>query len=505
MRSVLNLNNVTKRYSTTVALDDVTVELRQNEVLGLIGQNGSGKSSLLKIMSGLIQPDSGEVLVSGGRGHLTSSAEASRLGIGLVHQEQSLIGSLTVAENLFLGRASNFVRAGFYRWAAMSATARHYLARVDLDISPDSLVDSLTFAQRQMVELAKVLTLEEMTDGDLVVLFDEPTSVLTRLEVDILFNQIRKIKERASVVFISHRMDEVLEISDRIYVLSDGKIVADMMAVDTHADELYELMVGRQRLSSTLPRRRSPIHDGPRRLEVTGLSVKNRLRGVNLSLAPGEIIGMIGVQDSGAEALCRAVFGVEEQVQGEILVDGKVVAIKGPRDAVRLGIGYLPAERKTEGMLRGISVAENITATFGASLGPGLGILSQRRELREAQSWIKRLAIKVPDPNVRIDTLSGGNQQKAVLSKWLMAPKLRLLLLDHPTRGLDPGARSDLFNVIKGMADEGLAVLFVGDTLDEVLMYSDTLIAMKDGAISHRFENVQSDPPSEESVVRAIV
>jgi ribose transport system ATP-binding protein len=505
MSAVLATHNVSKSYSGTLALQDVSVELRPNEVLGLIGQNGSGKSSLLKIMSGLVQPDSGEVLIKGTETRLVSPKAAANLGIGLVHQEQSLIGNLTVAENLFLEKPKNFLRAGFYRWSAMNEAAQRHLRKVDLDIAPDTLVEGLPFAQRQMVELAKVLTLEDAFPGNLIVLFDEPTAVLAASEVSTLFTQIRRIKTRASIVFISHRMDEVLEISDRIYVLSDGKVVANKTAADTHADELYELMVGRQRAGSTSSRRTSPNWSSPKRLEIKNLSVASRLRGVNLAVAPGEITGIIGVQGSGAETLCRAVFGVEERVLGEIHVDGKIATIGDPAHAIKLGIGYLPAERKTEGMLRGISVTENITATFGASLGPGFGILSRRRERSEASLWIRRLAIKTSSPDVNIGALSGGNQQKAVLSKWLMGRSLKILLLDHPTRGLDPGARADLFSVIRGLADEGLSVLFVGDTLDEVLMFSDTLLAMKDGVISHRSERVQFEKPSEENVVKAIV
>lgn len=505
MTGALSLEGVAKRFGDVVALDDVDMVLHEGEVLGLIGQNGSGKSTLMKIMAGLHQPDAGRLRLGGRVVQLRSPLEAARAGIGLVHQEQSLIGSLTVAENLFLDKPVTFTRAGVYRWAEMKDQARRQLDKIELDIDPATPVGDLSFAQRQMVELAKVLALEELVGGHLVILFDEPTAVLNPPEIQALFAQIRRIKHRASVVFVSHRMDEILDISDRVYVMSDGRNVAERRKDEVKVDELYELMVGRQR-AGAVARRPRAVYANPRpRLEVRGLTVPGAVRGVDLGLAPGEILGLIGVHGSGAEQVLRTVFGLTDRWSGEILFEGKPLQARTPAAAVRQGIGYLPAERKTEGMVRNTSVSENMALTFGRQHGVAPGLLSRARERGIVADWVRKLAIRTPSIDHRIDKLSGGNQQKAVLSKWLIGKSLKLLLLDHPTRGLDPGARADLFAVIRELADEGLSIVLVGDTLDEVLTLSDTIVVMKDGSVSARIDDVQHNPPTEEDLVRAMV
>lgn len=505
MSALFSLQNISKRFPGVVALDDIDMELREHEVLGLIGQNGSGKSTLMKIIGGLHQPSAGEMRLRGSPVRFGSPLEAARAGIGLVHQEQSLIGNLTVAENLFIDKPTDFSRFGFYRRGRMNDAARIQLDKVELDIAPDTPVDQLTFAQRQMVELAKVLSLEELVEGHLVVLFDEPTSVLTTTEIQALFRQVRRLKARSSVVFISHRMDEVLAISDRVYVLSDGRNVAERAKGETDPDELYELMVGRQRAGSVLPRNNLPDKSAPKRLEVRDLTVPGKVADVTFDVASGEIVGLIGVQGSGAEAVCRAIFGVEDSYGGNISYEGQPVRMSCPSGAVALGIGYVPAERKTEAMMKGMSVCENMAVTFGSDYGYGGLLLSKRRERREVADWVERLKIKTPSLDHRIDQLSGGNQQKAVLSKWLLGRSLRLLVLDHPTRGLDPGARADLFNAIRQLAEDGLSIVFVGDTLDEMVTLSDTILVLRDGKVSQRFDNVQAKRPSEEDIVRAMV
>jgi ribose transport system ATP-binding protein len=502
---LLTLRNVSKRFPGVTALDAVDVDLNEHEVLGLIGQNGSGKSTLMKIIGGIHQPSSGDVHLRGAPVRFGSPLEAARAGIGLVHQEQSLIGNLTVAENLFLDKPTDFTRFGFFRRTRMNDAARRQLDKVELDVAPDLLVDDLTFAQRQMVELAKVLSLEDLVEGHLIVLFDEPTSVLTPSEIQALFRQIRRLKARSSVVFISHRMDEVLSISDRVYVLSDGRNVAERRQGETDPDELYELMVGRQRAGSILPRGNPPDPAMAPRLAVRDLTVPGKVAEVSISVAPGEIVGMIGVQGSGAESVCRAIFGVEEAYGGRIEFEGARMKIAGPSGAVELGIGYLPAERKSEGLMKGMSVAANMSVTFGSDYAHGGVVLSRQRERRAAESWAERLRIKTPSLDHRIDQLSGGNQQKAVLAKWLLGKSLKLLVLDHPTRGLDPGARADLFNAIRQLAEDGLSIVFVGDTLDEMVTLSDTILVLRDGRVSRCFEAVQANRPSEEDIVKAMV
>ncbi|MDF1804212.1 sugar ABC transporter ATP-binding protein [Thalassovita sp.] len=505
MTIALSLHGVEKRFGDVVALDNVNVSLHEGEVLGLIGQNGSGKSSLMKIMSGLYRPDGGEVRVGGKVVQLRSPLDAGRAGIGLVHQEQSLIGSLSVAENLFLDKPAAYARWGSYRWTAMKDEARRQLEKVELDIDPFTPLGDLSFGERQMVELAKVLTLEELVDGHLVILFDEPTAVLNPPEIEALFSQIRRIKHRSSVVFVSHRMDEILDISDRVLVMSDGRNVAEREKDKVNVDELYELMVGKQRIDRVARRPRDAHLGSSRVLEVENMSVPGEVHDVSFSMAPGEILGVIGVQGSGAESVLRTIFGMADRWSGSIRFDGKPLEIDAPSAAVARGIGYLPAERKTEGMVRNTSVSENAAITFGWQHAAGPGMVSRRREKAPIKDWVAKLAIKTPSIEHQIDLLSGGNQQKVVLSKWLLGNSLKLLMLDHPTRGLDPGARADLFAAIRELADKGLAILLVGDTLDEVLSLSDEIIVMKDGMISAHIAQVQQSPPSEEELVRAMV
>lgn len=504
MTPVVALSGIVKRFPGVLALDRVDVDLFPREVLGLIGQNGSGKSSLVKTIAGVHQPDQGEMRLRGRPVRLSSPREACGLGIGMVHQEQSLVGALTVAENIFLDKPTDFHGFGWMRWRRLFDAARRQLDKIELDVAPDVPVATLGFAQRQMVELAKVLAIEETVEGEIVVLFDEPTSVLGRSDIEALFRQVRRLGNRASVVFISHRMDEVLDISDRVYVLSDGVKVAERRRGETDPDELYELMVGRQRLvedRAAAPRRPPPAP----LLEMRGLGVPGRVHGVDLRVGAGEIVALIGVQASGAEELCRALFGLHERVTGTIALEGRSVRIRGPIDAIGLGIGYLPAERKAEGMIAGQSIAENIALTFGLGYGRGGMIIDRRRERREAERWADRLRLKAPGIGERIDRLSGGNQQKAVLAKWLLGANLKLLVLDHPTRGLDPGARADLFAAMRDLAAGGLAILMIGDTLDEVLSLADRLHVMRDGAVTRSFDDLAAHPPAEEDVVRAMV
>jgi ribose transport system ATP-binding protein len=505
MTAAFSLDGISKRFGEVTALDNVSLTLNEGEVLGLIGQNGSGKSTIMKVMAGLHRPDSGTISVGGKVVTLRSPLEAAAAGIGLVHQEQSLIRSLTVAENLFLDKPATSTRMGVYRWGDLRDRAKHQLAKVELEIDPFTPVSELSFGQRQMVELAKVLSLEELVHGHLVILFDEPTAVLNPPEIEALFSQIRRIKHRSSVVFVSHRMDEILTISDRVYVMSDGRNVATRDKAHVDVDELYELMVGKQRVNrADLKPREAQLGDQPA-LTLTSVTVPGEIADISLKLAPGEILGLIGVQGSGAETILRTVFGMADNWTGAIDYFGAPLTIDSPAEAVAKGIGYLPAERKTEGMIRNTAVSENVAITYGWQHGRGAGLISRGKERGMIEGWVRKLGIKTPSIGHQIDKLSGGNQQKVVLSKWLFGKTLRLLMLDHPTRGLDPGARSDLFAVIRELADQGLAILLVADTLDEVLNMADSIIVMKDGRVSARIEGVQTAPPLEEELVKAMV
>lgn len=507
MTNPLEFRRLTKHFGDVVALDEVDLELRPAEILGLIGQNGSGKSTLLKIITGIHRPTHGKMLLRGEQTVLQSPLEAIRRGIGMVHQEQSLLPNLSVAENIYLNHDDNGAgRLGIYSWKALYTRAQNHLDRLELAIKASTLVGDLSFAERQMVELAKVLAIAETAREELIILFDEATAIMSGADIEVLFKHIRKIKDRASVVFVSHRMDEVLEISDRIYVLSDGKVVAERAKNDTRSDELYELMVGSQRASKAdFVKPMQARATAKEKLRVANASCGTALKPTSLTVNEGEILGLIGVHGSGAEELCRVIFGAEDAGRGDIFVDGKKVRLGSPRDAVRNGVGYVPAERKLEGAVIGRSVAENMCLAKGSRSGSSIALIGRREERSTVDGWFKRLNIKARSPDVQMSTLSGGNQQKAVLAKWLITEGISLLVLDHPTRGLDPGARADVFDIVRELSSEGLTVIFVADTLDEVLLLADRILVLRDGEVSAEFENVQTERPREEALVKAMV
>ena len=504
MTGVLAVRGLRKAYGPVVALEGLDLDIRAGEVLGLVGQNGSGKSTLLKILAGLVAPDEGSLVFDGKPIRLRSAAAAGQLGIGMVHQEQSLLPNLTVAENIFLDKPHAAKAGGLYRWAALDAAARRQLAKIGVDIPPRTLVEDLRFAERQQVELAKVLAIEDMVDRPPVILFDEPTSVLTPDEIALLFQQIDRLRRRAAIVFVSHRMEEILSISDRVIVMTDGRKMADRPAHSVDRHELYELMVGRQRAKATATR--PPAASGsPPVLQVEGLGNGHHFQNISFDLRRGEIVGIAGVLGSGAEELCRTLFGAETIDGGTVRLDGKRLPCSDPRSAIRRGIGYLPANRRLEGMLKGRTLVQNMVVTFGLDYGRARTILRHGAERAAAATWMTRLKVKSGSPDAMIESLSGGNQQKVILGKWLMGRHLKVLLLDHPSRGLDPGARDDLFDAIRAEVAKGLAVIFVGDTIAEILELSNRVLVMRDGAVTARFDLDAGQQPHEEEIVAAMV
>ena len=502
MSAVLEVRNFSRRYGPVVALDDVSIEVRPREILGLIGQNGSGKSTLLKILAGVERQDAGSVVMAGEAVDIRSTLDAARVGIGMVFQEQSLIENLTVAENIFLGKPTAGLKNGWFDWKTLYKDAQRQLDKIESTVSPAAKVSDLGFSQKQMVELAKVLALEEMNDNPLVVLFDEPTSVMSAPDIKVLFNQIRRLSQRSSVVFVSHRMDEVLEISDRVYVMSNGRCVAEQVASESHSDELYRLMVGHEIVTGQRPA--SVTRDASPRLSIQGLGFLGAYRDVSLDLAPGEIVGLCGVQGSGAEMLCRSLFGIHSPVEGAVRLDGQPYRADGPSEAAQRGVGYVPAERKVEGIVQGRSLHENIALTFWRQVASG-PLPNRGRERGRVANWMGRLKVKAPSAEVPIDGLSGGNQQKIVIARWLFSDDMKVLVLDRPTRGLDPGAKGDLYAEFRRLAADGLSILFIADTLDEAFTLASTIVTMRDGEISGRFDNTAAEPPKPEQVVAAMV
>ena len=499
----LALVHVDKRFPGVHALKDVSIEIRPGEVVGLVGENGAGKSTLMKILSGVYQPDSGDILLDGRKTRFVSASDAMSQGIGMVFQEQSLLTNLTVGENIYLGNEKQFTRFGIVDWRALYAAASRQLAKVRIDADPRTRTDDLDFAARQMVELAKALTLEENAPGHLVILLDEPTSVLERAEIDILFARVRALRARASFIFVSHRLDEVLELSDRIYVMKDGAVVAELAAAEADVTQLHHLMVGRSLQAEYY---REPLQQPYRDevvLELDGLRLGNAYRDISLQLHAGEILGIAGVIGSGREELTRTLAGFAPHDGGRLLARGREVRLRTPAEAVDIGVGYVPRERRVEGLVLFLPVAANITL---ADLG-GLtraGLIDTREERRLAEDWVKRLKVRTPGIHTLCLNLSGGNQQKVVLAKWLNAQS-RILILDHPTRGLDVGAKEEVYELIRAVTAEGVAVILTSDTLEETIGLSHTVLVMRDGGITHRADASPGRKPKQVDLIGHMV
>lgn len=499
----LSLVRVDKRFPGVHALRDVSIEVRRGEVLGLVGENGAGKSTLMKILSGVYQPDSGEILIAGRPTRFENAADANRQGIGMVFQEQSLLTNLTVGENIYLGNEAQFTRYGIVNWKALYAAATRQLAKVQVDVDPRMRADDLDFAARQMVELAKALTLEEHASDHLVILLDEPTSVLERAEIDVLFARVRALKSRASFVFVSHRLDEVLELSDRVYVMKDGAVVADLAAADANITKLHHLMVGRSLQAEYY---REPLQKAFQEeivLEADELSFGNAYKNISFKLHAGEILGIAGVIGSGREELARTLAGFAPHSSGHLRVSNREVRLNTPAEAVDIGIGYVPRERRVEGLVLFLPVAANITLADLDTLTRH-GLIDAGEERRISKSWVDRLKIRTPSINTLCLSLSGGNQQKVVLAKWLNA-KARILILDHPTRGLDVGAKEEVYELVRAVTSEGVAVILTSDTLEETIGLSHSLLVMRDGIITYRGEANPGHKPSQIDLIGHMV
>ncbi len=498
------LRQVDKHFPGVQALKAVDLTVNRGEIVGLVGENGAGKSTLMKIIYGAYQPDGGGVFIDGRTVRFQNPRQAMEHGIGMVFQEQSLITNLTVMENIFLGCEYGFVRFGVIDWKAMAAAAREQLAKVRLDIDPYTVTSRLGFAQRQMVELAKVLTLEERIDGDLVILLDEPTSVLDRDEVRLLFDLVNELTVRASFIFVSHRIDEVLELSNRIYVMKDGEVVDVVDKESANIDDIQHKMVGRD-IDKEYYReqKQKPYENSEALVSLKGVSLDRRFQDVSFDLHPGEVLCFVGTEGSGREAILRTVYGLETPTSGTVTVKNDRVLRFMAKSGVERGVGYVPRERKVEGFVSGMAVYENITLSQMKKYTTA-GVLRVASERLLARNWIERLAIKTPDELKDCAGLSGGNQQKVILAKWRSAGS-DIILLDHPTRGLDIGAKEDVYEMIREMSDAGVGIILVADTLEEAIGLSHTIIVLKDGHIQKRFDGKPGSKPSLYDLVHHMV
>lgn len=489
------LHKVDKHFPGVHALKAVDFTIDRGEIVGLVGENGAGKSTLMKIIYGAYQHDGGDVTVNGESVRFQNPREAMDRGVGMVFQEQSLIPNLTVMENIFLGFEQPFKRYGVINWRRMANAARAQLAKVELDVDPSMITSRLSFAQRQLVELAKVLTLEERVEGDLVILLDEPTSVLAREEVELLFRLVRELRVRASFIFVSHRLDEVIALSDRIYVMKDGEVVDMVAGKDAVLEDIQHKMVGRSINTEYYREELQRSYDSNTvLLSLHNISHAGHYRDISLLLHAGETLCLVGTEGSGREAVLRTIFGLIAPDKGKVEIRGKALSVYNASQGVQLGIGYVPRERKTEGIVSGMTLYENITLPR-MSDHTRAGLLNTASERALASTWIDKLSIKTPSESVDCGNLSGGNQQKVVLSKW-RSSNAQIFLLDHPTRGLDIGAKEDVYDLVREMNNEGVAVILIADTLEEAIGLSHSIIVMKDGEIRQHFDCVNNAKPS---------
>ena len=486
---LLEMRGIVKTFPGVRALDGVDLKLQAGEALALMGENGAGKSTLIKVLSGVYRPDSGKIFIAGRECRFQRPAEAKAAGISVIYQELDLIPQLTVAENLFLGRERTH-RFGFLDARDETRETREQLARLGVELDPRAKVESLTIAEQQFVEIAKALAVDAR-----IVVMDEPTAALSQREVDRLFEIIDGLRAHGiGVIYISHRMGEVDRVADRVTVLRDGARVADLEAGHLDRETIIHLMVGRS-LDAEFPKQRAEL--GETVLEVENLHRPPRVRGVSFELRRGEVLALTGLIGAGRTETARLIFGADRATRGTIHVRGKAVTIRSPRDAVRLGICLLTEDRKGQGLVLSRSVREN----FGL---PNLGRLRRgpfidgAAERQKFDDYKASLTIRVPGSETPAGSLSGGNQQKVVLAKWLER-QADIVIFDEPTRGIDVGAKVEIYQLMNRLAADGKAILMISSELPEVLGMSDRVLVMHGGEIAGEITDPQS--ASQESIL----
>ncbi|MCI0458228.1 MAG: sugar ABC transporter ATP-binding protein [Gemmataceae bacterium] len=487
--TLLRAESLTKRFPGVTALDQVSLTLRRGEVLAVIGENGAGKSTLMKILAGVERPDSGGIFLDGRPVEINTVHTALDLGIALIHQELNLAENLDVGANIFLGREPR--RWGFVDFRAIERQARHYMGLVGLDVSPRALVERLSIGRRQLVEIAKALAVNAR-----IVIMDEPTSSLSEHETELLFGVIRALRGRGiSVVYISHRLREVQALADRVTVLRDGRNAGELAGADIRPGRMVSLMVGRDVSLFAGLHARTP---GPTRLEVRDLVVPAHPgHPLTFSVRRGELVGIAGLVGAGRSELLQALFGIDPPLSGEVRIDGQPIRVRRPLDALRAGMGLVPEDRKEQGLILEMSIRHNISLAALARNPRGIGLLNHERERREADEMIRKLRIRTPSATQPAQNLSGGNQQKTVLAKWLQLGP-RVLLLDEPTRGVDVGAKDEIYHLIEQTAAAGTAVLFASSELPEVLGLADRILVLHEGRLTGA---VSRDEADEETVM----
>ncbi|SHF76552.1 ribose transport system ATP-binding protein [Kaistia soli DSM 19436] len=501
----LELRAVTKRYGTVTALGGVDLVLPRHGVLGLVGENGAGKSTLISVINGTARPTDGQILVNGRAVSLGSPSEAARAGIATVFQEQGLVANLRVYENMLLGREQQFSRAGVLGSAAMKRFARKVLGELGIVIDPDAITGELAFGERQLLEIAKAFALGHLYPVEPIVLLDEPTSALSDRETDILFESIRRWRGKASIVLVSHRLSDVFAVCDAVTTLKDGRVSGHWPITEATPDILHEAIVGRPRSAGYYKESEQRVALGDVVLSLRDVHVPGRLDGVSVEVRAGEILGVAGVLGSGKTVLGQVITGAVRPSRGEISVHGRRLTPGSRIAALSADIGSVPAERNTAGVIGMHSVQSNLVLpSLRRFRLPRLPILSSRRQAETTDRWIERLRVKTAGRTQQIRNLSGGNAQKIVFAKWL-ARGVRVFVLDDPGRGLDVGAKEEIYSLLRNLARENVAIVLISDNLPEVIGLSNRIITFRSGAVSAEIAAPAHDKPSETSVVTNMV
>lgn len=484
---VLQLNHIKKTYPGVVALNDVSLDVKKGEIHALVGENGAGKSTLIKCCSGAVIPDSGEIITGGQTFHSMTPRLAIQNGIAIIYQEFNLVGDLSAAENIFLGRA---IRNGIMiDRKKMVEESEKVFQRLHIHINPNTLVRNLSVGYQQMVEIAKAI----QQDVKLLIM-DEPSAPLTNGETESLFKTIDALKSYGvSIIYISHRMEEIFRLSDRVTVLRDGNYIKTVNTKDTNVDELVNLMVGRT-LQEKFPPRKDCIQD------ETLLEVKNLYgngdQNISFSVKKGEILGFGGLIGAGRTELAQVLFGMVPKTSGQIFFKGKEINPKNPRSAIDLGIALVPEDRKQQGILLGLSINQNINMPIYRQLSKG-SVINEKEEREISKKYVKEIEIKTPSIHQLAKNLSGGNQQKVVLAKWLAANS-ELIIFDEPTRGIDVGAKYEIYKLINDLVEQGKTILLISSEMEELMGMSDRILVLAEGKITGE---LKKDSFSQETIM----
>lgn len=475
VRPVLEMRDIGKTYPGVTALSGVDFCVLPGEVHALIGENGAGKSTLMKILAGADTKDFGHIIIDGKEVHIDSPQEAMRLGVSIIYQEFNLVPYMNAAENIYLGREPGSAVPGVIDFGKMYRDAEAVIGELGVAIDVRAPMNQLSVAQQQMVEIAKATSRQSR-----IIAMDEPSATLTEHELENLFALIRRLKaEGVSIIYISHRLEEVFDIADRVTVLRDGALVATKNVADTDREDIIRMMVGRE-LKEKIPK--VETEPGDVALEVKNLNRAGVLRDISFQVRKGEILGIAGLVGAGRTEVARAIFGADPIDSGQILVNGKAVTIRSPRHAISLGIGLVTEDRKALGLVLGMAVRENISL---ANLGilSRLGFISRRKEREVARDYVQDILIKTPSVEQAVQNLSGGNQQKVVLAKWLFT-KSKILIFDEPTRGIDVGAKTEIYQLMNRLAENGATIIMISSELPEVMGMSDRILVMHEGEIA---------------------